>query len=44
MEHRQDLETILLNGLPEQERRHVVKVMQRVTEERLRRKRSESVR
>jgi hypothetical protein len=44
MEHRSDLEDILLNGLPEQERRHVVKVMQQVTAEKLRRKQSESLR
>jgi hypothetical protein len=44
MEHRSDLEDILLNGLPEQERRHVVKVMQQVTAAKLRVKRSEGVR
>jgi hypothetical protein len=36
MRHRNDLEDILLNGLPEQERRQVVKVRQQVTTETLR--------
>jgi hypothetical protein len=40
MEHRTDLEDILLNGLPEQERHHVVRVMAQVNAEKLRYKRS----
>jgi hypothetical protein len=37
MEHRLDLENLLLDGLPEQERRHVVNVMEQVTFEKARR-------
>jgi hypothetical protein len=44
MEHRSDLEDILLAGLPDQERRHVVQMMQQVTAAKLRRKRAEGVR
>jgi hypothetical protein len=44
MEHRFDLENILLNGLPEKERRHVVKVMRHVTEKKLQRLKAEGVR
>jgi hypothetical protein len=36
VEHRSELEDILLNGLPEQERRHVVRVMEQVTAEKRR--------
>jgi hypothetical protein len=42
VEHRTELEDILLNGLPEQERRHVMKVIQKVNTEKLRRKQSET--
>ena len=44
MEHRLDLEHLLLNGLPEQERRHVAKVMRQVTEKKLQRLQAEGVR
>jgi hypothetical protein len=44
MEHRSDLENILLNGLPEQERHHVVKIMQQVTTGKLQRLRAQDVR
>jgi hypothetical protein len=42
MEHRLDLEHLLLDGLPEQERRHVLMVMREMTAEKLRRKQSET--
>ena len=38
MEHRHDLERLLLDGLPELEREHVMKVMDRTTAAKLRRK------
>jgi hypothetical protein len=44
MEHRLDLETILLNGLPEHERIHVVKIMRQVTVGKIRRLRTEGIR
>ena len=44
MEHRNDLEDILLNGLPENERQQVVSTMRRVTSERLRILQSEGLR
>ena len=44
MEHRSDLEDIVLNGLPEQERHHVVKIMQQVTAGKLQRLRAQDVR
>ncbi len=44
MEHRLDLENLLLAGLPEQERRHVVKVMEQVTIEKTRRLHNQHVR
>ena len=44
MEHRSDLEDLLLDGLPEQERRQVVKTMRQVTEAKLRRKQAAGVR
>jgi hypothetical protein len=36
MEHRFELQDILLRGLPEQERQHVVRVMEQVTAEKRR--------
>ncbi len=39
MEYRQDLERLLLDGLPEIEREHVIEAMDRTTEEKLRHKR-----
>ena len=44
MEHRFELENLLLNGLPETERRYVAKMMLRVDAESLRRRRSETIR
>ena len=43
MEHRTELEQLLLNGLPDGERRHVVKTINLVTAEKLRRLQSEVV-
>jgi hypothetical protein len=40
MEHRQDLETLLLDGLPDLERQHVIQAMDRTTAAKLRRKRA----
>ena len=44
MEHRTDLEIVLLNGLPDDERQHVVSAMERATSVRLRHLRSEGLR
>lgn len=44
MEHRLDLERLLLDGLPHQERVHVAKVMRKVTAEKTRRLRAHDVR
>jgi hypothetical protein len=44
MEHRSDLEDILLNGLPDHERRHVIRTMRQVTAAKLQRKQAEGVR
>lgn len=43
MEHRNDLEEILLAGLPEVERRHVASVIGDVTANKLRHKRAQGV-
>ena len=40
MEHRNDWERILLDGLPEQERRHVERVMAKATAQKLARLRA----
>jgi hypothetical protein len=40
MEHRQDLERLLLDGLPDLERQHAVEAMDRTTAAKLRRKRA----
>jgi hypothetical protein len=40
MEHRQDLERLLLDGLPEAERKHVIQAMDKTTAAKLRRKRA----
>jgi hypothetical protein len=42
MEHRHDLAEILLSGLPEDERTHVVRVINEVDAEKLRHKRAQS--
>lgn len=43
MEYRNDLASVLLSGLPEHERDHVVRVIHEVDAEKLRRKRAEVV-
>ncbi len=42
MEHRHDLEEILLSGLPDEERRHVVEVINRDDESKLQELRARS--
>ena len=44
MEHRLDLKNLLLDRLPEQERRHVVKVMRRALMEKARPPMAEDIR
>ena len=43
MEYRNDLASVLLSGLPEDERDHVVRVIHQVDAEKLRRKRAEVI-
>ncbi len=43
MEDRDDLSELLLNGLPEDEREHVINVIKQGDAEKLRRKRAESI-